>query len=445
MQISDHINARASEPLAALVRQKTDCGAADEIVLRETFESLFVKQIPEFELQPTSDRDLILLNDIKAFLRKSYLTNRDLTLSERQISPCGPTYGCLVGPFGNSPIEWLNFVINALVAKTRRATVVSAIKNEGPWLIEWIAHYKALGFDNIIIYYNDCSDGSAELLQALARANEIIAIENVVAPAFSPQRQAFAHALLLLRLTHEAEWVSFLDSDEFLVADEPLNSVSGMIDAVQTASGKGRIDCVAVNWDWFANAEQFTWEDGLVVDRFYSAFKHDMRKCIFRPEFATSIFEIHYPFLTEGAAIVDSSGFAVTDLKRDMLARGHPLLRVNHYFAKSFQEFALKKLRGRGARAIGTEIRSFDAFLWASDGTKQRMINTSLRSALVNEMSRLLAIPGIYDLHESTRERARENLSTMDAEHNLRKIYEQVKRDGEIAQGDRQIQQKNDL
>ena len=30
-------------------------------------------------------------------------------------------------------------------------TVVSTMKNEGPYIIDWVAHYKALGFDQKLI------------------------------------------------------------------------------------------------------------------------------------------------------------------------------------------------------------------------------------------------------------------------------------------------------
>ena len=41
-------------------------------------------------------------------------------------------------------------------------TVVSTMKNEGPYILEWVAHYKALGFDRIVVCTNDCEDTTVD-------------------------------------------------------------------------------------------------------------------------------------------------------------------------------------------------------------------------------------------------------------------------------------------
>ena len=32
----------------------------------------------------------------------------------------------------------------------------SAVKNEGPFILEWIAYHKAVGFDAVLVVSNDC-------------------------------------------------------------------------------------------------------------------------------------------------------------------------------------------------------------------------------------------------------------------------------------------------
>ena len=46
-------------------------------------------------------------------------------------------------------------------------TVVSTMKNEGPYIIDWVAHYKTLGFDHILVCTNDCTDPTVEILLRL--------------------------------------------------------------------------------------------------------------------------------------------------------------------------------------------------------------------------------------------------------------------------------------
>ena len=428
MQIQELIDAKDSGRLARLVQTYSNCDGNDFTALQSAFAAIFENRVPEISLEPRSERDHVILASIRQLLSACEIVNGriKITIAPRTIQ-CDASNGCLSAPFGNSPIEWFNIIINNAIIKTHKCCIVSSIKNEGPWLIEWIAHYKALGVDEIIIYFNDSDDGSVELLRRLADANQIVAVQNIVSVDVSPQRQAFAHALASLRLAYSAEWVAFIDVDEFLVADEPLNDIDAMIQSV-CISGKHRIDCIAINWDWFADSDQFDWEDGLVVDRFTAAFNHFMKKCIFRPEAATSVYEIHYPTLVEGARAVDSLGGEIVDLKVNCPAKELPPLRLNHYFAKSFKEFTLKKLRGRGARAFGKELRNFDSFMWASVGTEERPMNKVIREKLEAEVEKLSAIAGVAELNCGAVEKAHAKLVEMEKEINLRKIYEEVKR-----------------
>ena len=48
-----------------------------------------------------------------------------------------------------------------------RATALLGVKNEGAFLIEWLAHHRACGFTDFLVYSNDCSDGTDVMLDRL--------------------------------------------------------------------------------------------------------------------------------------------------------------------------------------------------------------------------------------------------------------------------------------
>ena len=48
-----------------------------------------------------------------------------------------------------------------------RITAVTCVKNEGPFLLEWIAFNRLVGVTDFLFYSNDCSDGTDTLLDAL--------------------------------------------------------------------------------------------------------------------------------------------------------------------------------------------------------------------------------------------------------------------------------------
>ncbi|HSF92841.1 MAG TPA: glycosyltransferase family 2 protein, partial [Paracoccaceae bacterium] len=99
---------------------------------------------------------------------------------------------------------------------TGRRILFSAQKNEGPFLLEWIAYHKVVGFTDIIIFSNDCTDGSDDMLDALARAGEIQHFRHSPETGQSPQLRA-AEIAMESGLFRFGDWVMWLDSDEYLV------------------------------------------------------------------------------------------------------------------------------------------------------------------------------------------------------------------------------------
>ena len=59
-----------------------------------------------------------------------------------------------------------------------KITAVTTPKNEGAFLLEWIAYHKLIGFTDIVILSNDCEDGSAIMLDHLSKPGEITHVRN---------------------------------------------------------------------------------------------------------------------------------------------------------------------------------------------------------------------------------------------------------------------------
>src|SRR5262245_40942018 len=122
-------------------------------------------------------------------------------------------------------------------------TVCAAMKNERPYILEWIAYYSILGFDQIVIYSNDSSDGGDELLSQLATAGIIKYHDWPSKELWSPQITAYHAALLRCR----TDWLLFVDADEFLLLNKH-NNVSDFLAGFGTD-----ISGVAVNWRIFGS------------------------------------------------------------------------------------------------------------------------------------------------------------------------------------------------
>lgn len=97
-----------------------------------------------------------------------------------------------------------------------KATVVASMRNEGPFILEWLAWYRMLGFSRALVVTNDCTDHSPALLDAL-EAKGLLAHLRVEIPPGEPITQRKLRAARRHRLVTKADWVFVCDVDEFLV------------------------------------------------------------------------------------------------------------------------------------------------------------------------------------------------------------------------------------
>ena len=140
-------------------------------------------------------------------------------------------------------------------------TLCGLVQDEGPYLLEWIAWYKLLGVDRIVIYDNGSQDATTEILTALHRAGEILLHPWPDQPGAQPQLPAYRDAVERC----STEWIAFLDVDEFLV----LHGHPHLGDLLQFLPA----ECLAVafNQRFFGSSGQRSQDDRLVIERFIRA------------------------------------------------------------------------------------------------------------------------------------------------------------------------------
>jgi hypothetical protein len=100
---------------------------------------------------------------------------------------------------------------------TLNVVAVTCAKNEGPFILEWIAYHKLIGFTDIIVFTNDCTDGSDDLLD---RLDEMNVIQHLPNPRVINESLRFQAAALRysseMRVVRKADWRLSFDSDEFV-------------------------------------------------------------------------------------------------------------------------------------------------------------------------------------------------------------------------------------
>ncbi|MFM7444461.1 MAG: glycosyltransferase family 92 protein [Tabrizicola sp.] len=214
------------------------------------------------------------------------------------------------------------------------------VRNEIRGLVEWLAHYKALGFTDFVIYDNESTDGTDKVLQALDEAGELIRIEWPHTVGVNPQILAYDH----MRKSSTVDWIAFFDADEFLL----LRQDTSIGDFLQRFGAD--VSAIAVNWVPFNSGGQDRFRAAPVIERFIeslppSAHYCHIVKCIGR-RVALKGHHIHSAFLRRGRYVTPSGMDAVFRSRTKTETPDIEVAALHHYMVKSLEEFEEKRMRG---------------------------------------------------------------------------------------------------
>jgi len=304
-----------------------------------------------------------------------------------------------------------------------RHVLFTTQKNEGPFLLEWLAYHRVIGFDHAVIVSNDCSDGSDELLDAVSDEVSLLHLRHAVPGGHNAQDLGQRHARSAGAL-REGDWVAWLDPDEFLNSHVADGHVAQLIDRMDTASA------IVMNWRLFGSSGVQTWP-GLQLDprfdRCGTRWHKSARYCktLFRFDATIAEMRMHRPVLVDAAADapavlwLDSDGVPLPQSyvtgRRDS---GGPHFRtprrprydwvqVNHYMVRIRHLYALRQARGRGARVGTTGPRKGRRYTWMHyqkhncNLLRDRSIHRHL-PRLRAELQRLMSVPRIARAHRAT-------------------------------------------
>lgn len=261
-------------------------------------------------------------------------------------------------------------------------TLLGTVKDEGPYLLEWICYYKLIGFDRIVIASNDCEDGTRQMLDYLDTVGEITHLENSgqrEGEHSDPQNRAYDR-FWADETIKASDWILVADADEFLNIHTGDGTIDALIDAAEARAGK-KVDIISATWRVFGNAGIVPFEDEPVIAQFtrsappgvhdtqrYTAFKtmfrpHPVRKLgIHRPRLSPRFQEGRVPVTwVNGSGEEMPERFLRQGWRSFKGSYGDELVTMNHYMIKSSEAFLMKRYRGT-ANSGDDERINFDYF-----------------------------------------------------------------------------------
>jgi len=251
-----------------------------------------------------------------------------------------------------------------------RALAILTVRNEAAFLLEWLAHHRACGFTDLLVFSNDCTDGTDALLDRLQAMEQITHIRNdgphEEGPQWAALKAADKHPLV-----RDADWILFFDIDEFVNIHVGDHTLPALIAALPEATA------IPLTWRLFGNAGVIEFQDRPVTDTFTRAapavlhwpWRAALFKTLFRNDGSYKKLGVHRPRSpanTDAQRWFDGSGRELPpEFHRNRIFSpfgrdNYGLVQLNHYALGAMESYLVKCDRGRANR----DASSFDMGYW---------------------------------------------------------------------------------
>jgi hypothetical protein len=261
-----------------------------------------------------------------------------------------------------------------------KVAAVLCVKNEGAFLLEWVAHHRAVGITDFLVFSNDCEDGTDLMLDRLQDLGWLTHIRNPgpfdEGPQWAALKQADRHPLV-----RGADWLIALDIDEFINVQVGDRTLAALLGSLPQATA------IPLTWRMFGNAGVARFADVPVTETFtrtapvplYWPWRAMLFKTLFRNDGTYARLGVHRPQRPRAEGLAAQRWFDGSG--REMPTRYHSarifsdpgtvpygLVQLNHYALGAAESFVLKCHRGRPNReamAVGLGLdywveRNFD-------------------------------------------------------------------------------------
>lgn len=303
-------------------------------------------------------------------------------------------------------------------------TAVSMMKDEGAFLLEWIAHHLTVGFSRIVVYTNDCSDGTDTMLMRLEELGLAHHRRNDIPEGLRPQPSALNYAQDE-PLVGDSDWVLVFDADEFLCIKYGDGTLNDMLDAAVEKGANG----IVITWRIFGSGGVHDWSRAPVTEQYLRAAPPDWNKGwgvktlfrfdpehwklgIHRPKIKNKWVETEFP---DSIKWLNGSGKPMEDYFKFRGWRsitrtiGYDWAQINHYAVKSIDSYAIRKFRGN----VNLKKDKYNSDYWALQDRNEVQDDAMLRYSAERKriFDLLLTDPELNRLHFAALDRAEARLA----------------------------------
>ena len=228
--------------------------------------------------------------------------------------------------------------------KEYNVSVCSIFKNEAPYLKEWIEFNHITGVEHFYLYNNNSEDDYMSVLEPYITSGLVTLCQW---PKNQAQMECYYDCIV--KYKNDTKWLGFIDIDEFIVPIE-MNSIYEFLRHFENRYG-----AVKIYWKMFGTSGLMERDmNTLVTESFTVSWPkyYSVGKCFYNTSFDFNHQNngcLHHMFWADykGSTLPPVNPFGKVCLYGIDIAKNvvHPI-QINHYFTKSYKEYAMKKAKG---------------------------------------------------------------------------------------------------
>ena len=232
-------------------------------------------------------------------------------------------------------------------------TITAIMKNEGPYLKEWLDYHILVGIEKFYLYDNESTDNTKEILKPYIK-------KGIVDYTYWPGKaqQIIAYKDSFNKHSDETKWMAVIDLDEFIV---PVyyDTIQEYLKTLPKNFAQ-----LIMGWVQYGSSGHKTKPDGLVMENYKKhALKNWGIKPIVNPRLIVDLTNPHC-FKVAGFTIDENGkklGRIIQDENRNITTNK---IRCNHYVTKSYEEYINRMNQGSVSTMRIEDYRSIERFKW---------------------------------------------------------------------------------
>ncbi len=324
--------------------------------------------------------------------------------------------------------------------KNDKILIVTTMKNEGPFILEWLAYHRSIGVTDFLVYTNDCDDGTDRMFDILQKKDWLTHKENPYRETGEKPQHAAYHDASTTDLAKAADWVICMDVDEYINIKCGDGTLHDLFAAVPDAN------VISLTWRLFGNAEVNGFEDRWITEQFTRCAEEFVPKphqawgfkTLFRNIGHYRKFGVHRPvglnaeYLDHINWVNGSGKLMPDDIKRtgwrsNKSTYGYDLVSLNHYALRSVESFLVKRDRGR-VNHVNRDQGMEYWFRMNNNATEDTSILRNLPRAR-KVFDELMADPDIRAQHEASVKSHAEKIAELKERPDYLALFEEFQSD----------------